>query len=158
YMGINVGALLSQFLLPLVAVYFGWSTGFALAAAGMAFSWVLFQFDGGRLANYGNPPVSAGPDRSKLIYICALIAIPVVWLLFRNMMDGADAAAAAAKDGSGFVGYIASLPILGKFLFFTFFVLMLVWLRKVGRDHMDHMAALPINEEFSTLEIEHNDH
>ncbi|MGL4543469.1 MAG: peptide MFS transporter [Polymorphobacter sp.] len=135
YMGINVGALLSQFLLPLVAVYFGWSTGFALAAAGMAFSWVLFQFDGGRLANYGNPPASSGADRSVVIYIGALVAIPVVWLLFRNMMDGADAAAAAAKDGSGFLGYIASLPILGKFLFFTFFAAVIgipAWAYRTG--------------------------
>jgi len=53
---------------------------------------------------------------------------------------------------------IGIYPAISFVLFFTFFVLMLVWLRKVGRDHMDHMAALPINEEFSIFEIEHNDH
>lgn len=53
---------------------------------------------------------------------------------------------------------IGIYPAISFVLFFTFFVLMLIWLRKVGRSHVDHMAALPITEEFSTLEIEHNDH
>lgn len=53
---------------------------------------------------------------------------------------------------------IGIYPLVSFVLFFTFFVLMLIWLRKVGRNHIDHMAALPITEEFSTLEIEHNDH
>ncbi|MBP6311263.1 MAG: CcoQ/FixQ family Cbb3-type cytochrome c oxidase assembly chaperone [Flavobacteriales bacterium] len=53
---------------------------------------------------------------------------------------------------------IGIYPLISFVLFFTFFVLMLIWLRKVGRSHVDHMAALPITEEFSTLEIEHNDH
>ena len=135
YMGINLGSLLSQFLLPIIAIRYGWPAGFAAAAAGMVFSWTLFQFDRGRLADYGNPPQSAGPDRSLLIYGCALVAIPVVWLLFRNMLDTADIAAAAAQSGSGFGGYIASLPILGKLLFFTFFAAVIgipVWAYRTG--------------------------
>lgn len=145
YMGINIGALLSQFLLPLVALYFGWSMGFFLAAAGMLLSYFLFQFDGGRLDGYGEPPVQAGPDRKLIIYAGAIIAVPVVWLLFRNMMDGADAAAAAAKDGSGFVGYVASLPVLGKLLFLTFFAAVIgipAWAYKVGsRAEFQMMSA-----------------
>jgi POT family proton-dependent oligopeptide transporter len=120
YMGINIGAFLSQFFLPLVALYFGWSLGFALAAAGMALSWLLMQFDGGRLTGYGEPPPREGPSRDLLIYIAAIAFIPLTWLLFRNMLETADAAAAAAKAGDGILGYIASLPLLGKLMFFTF--------------------------------------
>jgi len=121
YMGINLGSLISQFLCPLLALYIGWWAGFGLAAIGMLFSWSLFQFDGGKLAGYGEPPQTGGPDRSLIVTIGALVAVPVVWMLFDNMLITADAAAAAAKSGSGFGGYLASLPILGKLLFATFF-------------------------------------
>lgn len=121
YMGINIGAFLSQFFLPLVALYFGWSLGFGLAAVGMLLSWLLMHFDGGRLDGYGDRPAGAGPNRDLLIYIAAIAFVPLTWLLFRNMLDTADVAAAAAKSGDGFLGYIASLPLLGRLMFFTFF-------------------------------------
>lgn len=120
YMGINVGAFLAQFFLPLVALYFGWSLGFALAAAGMLMSFLLFQFDKGGLDDYGNPPEQAGPDRSLLIYAGALLSVPLVWLLLRNTVATADAARAAADAGTGILGYFASLPLLGKLMFSTF--------------------------------------
>lgn len=122
YMGINVGSALAQFFLPLAALYFGWSLGFALAAAGMLLSWALMQFDGGRLDGYGEPPAREGANRDMVIYACALLAVPVIWLLFRNMLVTADSAAAAAKSGSGFLGYLQSLPLLGKLMFGTFLV------------------------------------
>jgi POT family proton-dependent oligopeptide transporter len=121
YMGINIGAFLSQFFLPLVALYFGWSLGFGLAAVGMLLSWLLMHFDGGRLDGYGDRPAGAGPNRDLLIYLAAIAFVPLTWLLFRNMLDTADVAAAAAKSGDGFLGYIASLPLLGRLMFFTFF-------------------------------------
>jgi POT family proton-dependent oligopeptide transporter len=112
---------LSQFFLPLVALYFGWSLGFGLAAVGMLLSWLLMHFDGGRLDGYGDRPAGAGPNRDLLIYLAAIAFVPLTWLLFRNMLDTADVAAAAAKSGDGFLGYIASLPLLGRLMFFTFF-------------------------------------
>jgi POT family proton-dependent oligopeptide transporter len=121
YMGINVGAFLAQFFLPLVALYFGWSLGFGLAAAGMLLSFLLFQFDKGGLAGYGDAPATAGPDRSLLIFVSAILAIPLIWLLLRNTIATADAASAAAAAGSGIIGYFASLPLLGKLMFSTFF-------------------------------------
>ncbi|MEO6199211.1 MAG: peptide MFS transporter [Sphingomicrobium sp.] len=117
YMGINLGSIASQALCPFLADRFGWWAGFGLAAFGMALSWALIQFDGGRLAGYGEPPERSGPDRSILIYIGAVLFVPVVYFLFINLMGSAPAAA-----GSGFMGYLASLPLMGKLLFGTFVI------------------------------------
>lgn len=119
YMGINIGAFLSQFFLPLIALYFGWSLGFGLAAVGMLLSYLLFQFDRGALAGHGDPPPQTG-SRDLVIYGAALLAIPLVWLLFRNTLAVAESAAAAAKAGTGIVAYFLALPLLGKIMFSTF--------------------------------------
>jgi POT family proton-dependent oligopeptide transporter len=115
YMGINLGSIISQALCPFLADRFGWWAGFGLAAAGMAFSWFLIQFDGGRLAGFGEPPKRDGPDRAIPIYIGAILFVPVFYFLFINLMGSAP-----AEEGSGFVGYLASLPLMGKMLFGTF--------------------------------------
>jgi len=134
YMGINLGSLISQLLCPILAQTVGWWAGFLLAAIGMAFSWSLIQFDGGKLRGYGEPPARIGPDRTLLIYVGAILAVPVVWFLFHNMLINAAAAAEAAKGG-GILGYIQSLPILGKVLFLTFFMSVIgipIWAWRVG--------------------------
>jgi POT family proton-dependent oligopeptide transporter len=115
YMGINLGSLFSQFLCPLLATMFGWWAGFLLAAVGMVCSWALMQFDRGALAGYGDPPVR-DKDRAPLIYALAILAVPVAWLLYSNVINAPDPVA-----GGGVTGYIAALPLLGKALFFTFF-------------------------------------
>lgn len=121
YMGINVGSLFSQILCPLLAVGMGswgglgWWAGFALAAAGMAVSWVLFQFDGGKLDGFGERPAHADSSKDILIYIGAIVMIPLVYLLFANLM-----AYVKPEPGSGLIGYIATLPIMGKIMFGTF--------------------------------------
>jgi POT family proton-dependent oligopeptide transporter len=117
YMGINLGSLVSQFFCPLLAAAVGWWAGFGLAAIGMACSWMLFQFDGGRLKGYGERPDSAPANRDLVIYAGALIAIPVVVFLFWNLMNYVP-----PEAGSGIWGYIVSLPIMGKILFTTFLV------------------------------------
>jgi POT family proton-dependent oligopeptide transporter len=118
YMGINLGSIISQALCPFLADRFGWWAGFGLAAAGMAFSWFLIQFDGGRLAGYGEPPNREGkPDRSIAIYLGSLLFVPVFYFLFINLMNSAP-----AEEGSGFIGYLASLPLMGKMLFGTFVI------------------------------------
>ena len=114
YMGINLGSLFSQFLCPLLATMFGWWAGFLLAAVGMLCSWAMMQFDGGKLAGYGEPPVRE-KDRALLIYGLAILAVPVAWLLYSNLVNAPDPVA-----GSGITGYIAALPVMGKALFFTF--------------------------------------
>ena len=122
YMGINLGSLFSQLLCPVLAVGIpgvwdgiGWWAGFGLAATGMAISWALIQFAGPKLGGVGEPPVQTGGDKALWIYLAALVAVPVAWLLFSNLM-----AAPPPVKGAGIGGYILGLPILGKVLFGTF--------------------------------------
>lgn len=125
YMGINLGSLFSQLLCPFLAVAVGWWAGFGLAAIGMLASWTLIQFDGGKLDGYGEPPVRTGPDRALGIYAAALLGIPIFYLLFVNLMN-----AEPPVPGSGIVGYIVSLSLMGKLLFGTFLIAVpgiLVW-------------------------------
>ena len=117
YMGINMGSIGSQLLCPLLADWFGWWAGFGLAAAGMLFSWSLIQYDGGRLAGYGEPPEREGGDKALLIYILAICAVPVFYFLFTNLMN-----APKPPPGQGIGGYILSLPLMGKLLFGSFLI------------------------------------
>jgi len=116
YMGINLGSLFSQILCPILADAFGWWAGFGLAALGMTLSWALIQFDGGRLNGVGDRPVGA-KSNDLLIYLGALVAVPLLYLLFVNLMN-----AEPPKAGAGLIGYVASLPLMGKLLFGTFLV------------------------------------
>jgi POT family proton-dependent oligopeptide transporter len=117
YMGINMGSIGSQLLCPILADMFGWWAGFGLAAAGMLFSWSLIQYDGGRLAGYGEPPQKEGGDKALLIYILAVCAVPVFYFLFTNLMN-----APKPPPGQGIGGYILSLPLMGKLLFGSFLI------------------------------------
>jgi POT family proton-dependent oligopeptide transporter len=108
----------------------GWWAGFGLAATGMLCSWALIQFDGGRLSGYGERPHGVDSSRDLTIYAGALIAIPVVLFLFWNLMNSAP-----SEPGSGMVGYLLALPIMGKILFGTFIIaipLILIWSWRVG--------------------------
>ncbi|WP_225207049.1 peptide MFS transporter [Novosphingobium huizhouense] len=150
YMGINLGSLFSQLLCPLLADTVGWWAGFGLAAIGMVFSWSLIQFDGGRLAGYGEPPADQGKDRSLLIYLGAAIAVPVVLFLFQNLMSAAPAA-----EGAGFAGYIMALPLMGKLLFGTFIlgvpaILFYAW-REGSKVEFQMMVAAMVLIVFNTV-------
>lgn len=130
YMGINLGSLGSQILCPFLATTYGWWAGFLLAALGMLLSWTLIQFDGGKLDGYGDRPKDADSGKDLLIYAGAIIAIPVVWFLFTNLMESRAPAA-----GSGILGYLASLSIMGKLMFGTFLLgvpAILGWSYKFG--------------------------
>jgi proton-dependent oligopeptide transporter, POT family len=130
YMGINLGSLGSQILCPFLATTYGWWAGFLLAAIGMLFSWTLIQFDGGKLDGYGDRPKGADSSKDMLIYAGAIIAIPVIWFLFTNLMESK-----APPAGSGIIGYLASLSIMGKLMFGTFLLgvpAILGWSYKFG--------------------------
>ena len=126
YMGINTGSLFSQILCPWLAVAYGWSWGFGLAAIGMMISWSLIQFNGGKLAGYGEPPAKPGVNSQQwIIYAVALCVVPLFYLLYVNLMHSAAPAA-----GSGFIGYVVSLPLMGKLLFGSFLIgvpAILIW-------------------------------
>ncbi|MEN9682845.1 MAG: hypothetical protein RLZZ427_596 [Pseudomonadota bacterium] len=117
YMGINLGSLFSQLLCPLLADTVGWWAGFGLAAIGMLASWALIQFDGGRLNGYGERPAGADSGKDLLIYLGAVAVVPVVWFLFSNLMHYVK-----PEAGAGILGYIATLPIMGKIMFGTFLI------------------------------------
>jgi proton-dependent oligopeptide transporter, POT family len=124
YMGINLGSILGQLFCPLLADWLGWWAGLGLAGVGMLISYCLIEFDGGRLAGFGERPANAA-NRDIAIYVGALIAVPVFVFLFNNLMNSAPAA-----EGSGFIRYLASLPLMGKLLFGTFIVgvpAILIW-------------------------------
>ncbi|WP_426264427.1 peptide MFS transporter [Sphingomonas sp. PWP1-2] len=154
YMGINLGSLASQILCPILAETFGWWAGFGLAAVGMLISFTLIQFDGGKLNGYGEPPVRSGPDRTIPIFIGALVAVPVLYFLFVNLMNSAP-----PVPGSGFIGYLASLSLMGKLLFGTFLVAIpgiLIWSFVIGdkREFQMMLAAMVLiifNVVFWTL-------
>ena len=129
YMGINLGSLFSQLLCPWLAEAVGWWAGFGLAAIGMLCSFALIQFDGGRLAGYGEPPARAR-DRTLAIYLGALLFVPVVMFLFNNVLY-----APAPPPGEGFGNYLASLPLLNKLLYGTFIIAVpgiLIWAARAG--------------------------
>ena len=146
YMGINVGSLLSQFACPLLAVYVGWWAGFLLAALGMVCSWALVQFDGGKLDGYGEPPAGVA-DRRLLIVILAVLAIPLMYLLFSNVLASGDAATRAAQEGAGVLGYIASLPVLGQLMFGSFLLAVIgipIWAWRIGNRQEFQMMMVAI--------------
>ena len=150
YMGINLGSLFSQLLCPFLADAFGWWAGFGLAALGMLFSWTLIQFDGGKLNGYGEPPVREGPDRALGIYSLALIGVPIFYLLFVNLMNSE-----APPPGSGILGYITTLSLMGKLLFGTFLIgvpAILIWsFVKGSRKEFQMMLAAMVLVVFNVV-------
>ena len=150
YMGINLGSLFSQLLCPLLADTVGWWAGFGLAALGMLASWALIQFDGGRLKGYGEPPEQTGSSRDLAIFVGAVLAIPVALFLFWNLMS-----APAAEPGSGIVGYLLSLPLMGKLLFGTFLISVpgiLIWAARQGdRTEFQMMLAAMVLIVFNVV-------
>ena len=140
YMGINVGSTISQTLVPLFAIWWGYKWGFALAGFGMLLAWARFQFAGERLAPYGNPPADA-KKISLYFYGGTLLAVPVVWFLLNNTMLTASIAHQVAAGGVA--GFLLSLPVLGQVMFFVFFAAIIgipVWaffnLKPEERDRM----------------------
>ena len=156
YMGINLGSLFSQILCPLLAVGMGswgglgWWAGFGLAAAGMFVSWLLFQFDGGKLDGYGDRPEGADASKDYFIYAGAVLALPVVWWLFTNLMSYVK-----PEAGSGFIGYLVTLPIMGKIMFGTFLIAVpaiLIWsFMKGSRKEFQMMVAAMVLITFNTV-------
>ncbi len=154
YMGINLGSLGSQLACPFLADRYGWWAGFLLAAVGMTISWALIQFAGPKLAGYGEPPMQKGGDKSWLIYAGAILAVPLVWFLFVNLM-----VASAPVAGAGAIGYFMGLSIQGKVLLTTFLAAVIgipIWSWRAGtRTEFQMMVAaivlIVFNVTFWTL-------
>jgi len=130
YAGINIGSVLGQAMCPFLVDHFGWWAGFLIVSAVLLISYVLLQFDGGRLAGYGEPPAQSGPDRAPLIYLLALASTGIFWLIFRNVMN-----TPAAEPGAGLVGYLIATPMLGKALLLIFLAAVIgipIWAWRAG--------------------------
>ena len=130
YAGINVGSVLGQLACPFMVDHVGWWAGFVTVSAVLLISWAMLQFDGGRLAGYGEPPAQTGRDRAPLIYILAFASVGFFWLVFQNVMTAPEAAA-----GSGVWGYILATPVLGKALLVIFLAAVIgipIWSWRVG--------------------------
>jgi POT family proton-dependent oligopeptide transporter len=158
YMGINLGSLLSQFLCPLLAVGIpgvwdglGWWAGFGLAAIGMLLSWVLVQFDGGRLNGFGEQPAGQPANRTVGIYAAALLGVPLFYLLFVNLMNSAESTAGATS----IFAYVLALPLMGKLLFGTFIIAVpaiLIWSFAAGsRAEFQMMLAAMVLITFNVV-------
>ncbi|MDX1928443.1 MAG: peptide MFS transporter [Pirellulaceae bacterium] len=139
YMGINLGSMFSQLLCPPLYDAYGPWAGFALAAGGMLFSWSLFQFDGGRLKGFGEPPANSSAAVNWTIYAGAIIAVPMIWWLMNNTLVSAqtiaDMADSAKGESVGIVAYLLNLPLLGKIMFILFTLAMIgvpVWAAFTG--------------------------
>jgi POT family proton-dependent oligopeptide transporter len=150
YMGINVGSLFSQLLCPLLAMTVGWWAGFGLAAIGMLISFCLITFDGGKLAGYGEPRPGQVKDRSLLIFVLAICAVPVAWFLFTNLMN-----APRPTPGAGIVNYLLTLPLMGKLMFGTWILALpgiLIWSWKAGsRVEFQMMVAAMVMIVFNVV-------
>ena len=142
YAGINIGSIGGQLLCPFFVDHFGWWAGFLVVSIGMLIGYVLIQFEGGRLAGYGEPPVREGADRTWLIYALSLASVVIFWLVFRNVMT-----APTAPAGSGLAGYIKATPFLGKVLFVVFLAAVIgipIWASRVGSKVEFQMMAAAI--------------
>ena len=155
YMGINMGSMFSQFLCPMLAESVGWWAGFLLAAVGMLTAYSLFQFDGGRLKGFGEPPADSPKSSAPLIYLGAIAAIPMVWFLINNTMLSGEAAATAANEGTGLIGYLMGLSLLGQILLAVGFLSTIgipIWAYAVGtKEEFERMLVAIVLIVFSVV-------
>ncbi|MDH7637288.1 peptide MFS transporter [Sphingomonas oryzagri] len=129
YAGINVGSILGQAACPWLVNHVGWWAGFLIVSAVLFLAYILMQFEGGRLAGYGEAPPREGPDRAPLIYILTFLGAAVVWLIFQNVMDAPE------PSGSTIWEYVAATPLLGKALLAIFLAAVIgipIWSWRVG--------------------------
>jgi proton-dependent oligopeptide transporter, POT family len=84
------------------------------------------------------------------IYAGAVLTIPVVWWLFSNLMSYVK-----PEEGSGFIGYLVTLPIMGKIMFGTFLIAVpgiLIWsFLKGSRKEFQMMVAAMVLITFNTV-------
>jgi proton-dependent oligopeptide transporter, POT family len=92
YYGINLGAFWASILCGALGTYYGWWAGFGLAGVGMLAGYIAFVRGKDSLEGKGEPPNPAalakpilGPINTEwLIYIGAIVSIPLLWILVQN--------------------------------------------------------------------------
>ena len=92
YIGINVGSVLGQILLPNLRQNFGFDVAFAAAGVGMTIAWAVATFNDRIMAGYGEPPnpqaltrkLFAGLNLRWTIYVLAFAALVPAWILVQQ--------------------------------------------------------------------------
>lgn len=92
YVGINMGSVLGQVLLPNLRQTFGFDIAFAVAGVGMTLALLIAIFNDRKLQGYGEPPnpallkkpVLAGVNVRWMIYILAFAALVPAWILVQQ--------------------------------------------------------------------------
>ena len=94
YMAVNLGAALSQFFTPIIAVVWGWHAGFAFCSAGMALGLGNYFFMRKHLAHVGSEPDFKPVDKKKLaiVIVGAALSILVVAAIIENKQYARDLA------------------------------------------------------------------
>ncbi len=115
YMGINIGAALGSFFVPLAAAAFGWRLGFALPALFMALGVAQFLWTRPYLGAAGLQPAHGrrGSWIPVVVFLGAVAVIVVLALTGRVRLDAAVLAAAATW------GY--AILALAYFVYLLFF-------------------------------------
>jgi POT family proton-dependent oligopeptide transporter len=116
YMGINVGALLGAFLVPICAARFGWHWGFALPAIGMLLGLAQFLMTRHRLGAPGPSALPGAALRSWLPVIALAAAVSLVAALAVTGRITIDAQAVALAS-SWLIGLLAT----AYFVYLLFF-------------------------------------
>ena len=88
YMGINLGAALGSWLVPIVADKYGWSLGFGLPAIGMLFGLIQFNLTKKYLLNAGAEPAGATTD-GRGSWTWVLVGLAALALLVVLVLSGA---------------------------------------------------------------------
>jgi POT family proton-dependent oligopeptide transporter len=130
YMGINLGAFLGSWLVPLFAAWFGWRWGFALPALGMALGVVQFLMTRRHLHGAGLAPAKRGSWTPVIVFLAAL-AVVVFFAATGALRINAIALAAFATWGYLVLG-------VGYFAYLIFFA----GLTPIERNRVLVMVAL----------------
>ena len=143
YYGINLGAFWATIACGALGQKVGWWAGFGLAGVGMLLGLVLFVGGKKYLEGKGEPPnldalkakVGGILSRENLIYLCGILAVPLVFFIVqRNELVGRALAIGSAAV-LGYVFYcmrkltkvenfrllLAMLLTIGSVVFFTLF-------------------------------------
>jgi POT family proton-dependent oligopeptide transporter len=116
YMGINVGALLGAFLVPICAARFGWHSGFALPAAGMLIGLVQFLMTRRFLSPVDlSVPVNPSLAAWMPVIVLALAALGLIALTTSGALS--IDAPVVARASSWLIGSLAA----GYFVYLIFF-------------------------------------
>ncbi|MEX1033377.1 MAG: peptide MFS transporter [Cellvibrionaceae bacterium] len=93
YMGINIGAFIATLLCGYLGETYGWRYGFGAAGIGMLVGLATFLYGQDTLQGHAEPadpelltrPIAPFLNRERLIYLCSIAFLFVVWIMMRHI-------------------------------------------------------------------------